>query len=371
MARPRAVARRAGRRPRHRGVRGRARRRRVRRGPSRRSRRAPRRRTVRHARARGRRDRHRSRADRVGDARRRPGKVGPRARHRVRRRDDHLQRHRRAVPAGRCVEARRAGFPGPRREQGAGGARLAVGTVARDAELPERGARPAVLEFAARVRGRVVARAVRRVRVRADGSPSRLLSRQSRQCERIDPRDAAQRAHRGGQHAAAVREPRRRGAAREAAVARRRARGDEARRAGGRRGHRDRRARAVARRARGRHRRAGKPAPDQHEPRARLGARQHRADDSDRRRRVHLGRTSAHARHRPDGNRAAGAHAARQHAHAEPGTHDRPARRRASVAVRRVPVPVGHALSGGPPGATAALRRARNARRARRFSPPG
>ena len=83
------------------------RRRGARRGPPRRGGRAPRRRAVRLARARRRGDGDRGRADRDADGLGRRGHRDARARHRVRRGDDHHERHPRPLAADRRAAARR------------------------------------------------------------------------------------------------------------------------------------------------------------------------------------------------------------------------------------------------------------------------
>ena len=137
---------------------------------------APGRRAVRLARPRGGRHGHRGGADPHPDAQRRQGHLGARPRHGLRGGDDHLQRHRRALPARGRREVRhhplqRRGHrrrPGDRDHPGHD-----LPGAARTSPPPTPG--PEFTGSPAGLRGRGLAAALRHVRGHPDGAAPRLL----------------------------------------------------------------------------------------------------------------------------------------------------------------------------------------------------
>ena len=144
-------------------------------GAPRRGRRAPRRRAVRHPDPRRRRHRDRGGADRLDDAGRRPRQVGAAARHDLLGDHDHLQRRGRPLRRGRRPAPPRAVVSPRGRDRRARRADRPGDALARPADLHDQLAGCQLHPEAARLRSGRIARAVGRLRVRADGPPSRLL----------------------------------------------------------------------------------------------------------------------------------------------------------------------------------------------------
>ena len=147
----------------------------ARRGPPRRGRRAPRRRALRLARPGGRGHHHRGRPDRHADGHHRQGHLGPGPRHRLRRRDDHRQRHRRPLAAGRRAEAP-PGRVQPRGHRRRAGDRHRAGRALPGGPLgDDLGARAGVHRRPARLRRDRLAGPLRHVRLHPDHPAPRLL----------------------------------------------------------------------------------------------------------------------------------------------------------------------------------------------------
>ena len=213
---------RSARRRRRRGDRG-ARRGRAGRRPPRRGGRAPGRRTLRLTRPRRRRHDHRGRADRHPDGGRRRQELHAGPRHRLRGRDDHLQRHRRPEPARRLAAARarrlqrRGHRRRPRHRRDAGHAQPGA------ADLHHQQAGPGVLHRPAHLRRPRLARPVRPVRGDPDRAAPRLLPADhpaGRGHRRGRPRRRPVRPYRRHQPGPARPGPRRRGRSRQGRVAR-------------------------------------------------------------------------------------------------------------------------------------------------------
>ena len=253
-------------------------RRRARCGAPRRGRRAPAGRTVRHPGARRRRHRDRGRARRHADAGGRRVSLGPRPGHRVRHGDDHPQRHRRSLSPGRRSALPGAAFRAAGGERGPLDAGRHRGPDADPAGLHDLRPRARLHLSAAGLRGRRVARPVRDLRLRADRPSPRLLPPAgARRGERapaaaLDPGDA-------GERRAPARLARGGGPDGQGRVAGPRGGRRASRRAAGVRGHRHRGDRPAARGPVRGARRAREPPADEPQPRARLGARQHRPVD--------------------------------------------------------------------------------------------
>ena len=148
--------------------------------PPRRGGRPPGGRTLRHAGAGARGHRDRGGAHRLAHARRRPGHRCPRPRHRVRGRDDHPQRHRRALPAGGQHAPRRAGVRSLRGQCVARDAGHHGRADAGAAQHHDQHRRPDLLGQPARTHRGGLARALRRLRAGADRAPPRLLPARGR-----------------------------------------------------------------------------------------------------------------------------------------------------------------------------------------------
>ena len=210
--------------------------------------------------------------DRRTDAGRRRHRFGAGPRHGVRRDHDRVQRRGRPVRAGGRPAPPRAGLSGRGHQPHAGGAGGAGHAHPGAANLHHQHRRAHVLKRATGFRRRGVVGAVRRVCLRADGAPPRLLSARDRRRRPGQPCRTA--VHRGGlgQSGSADAVLGGGGGAGQNAGANDR-RGGEARRrtgVGGGRGDRD--AGAGARDAGGGARGVAQPAADQPEPGAGLGA---------------------------------------------------------------------------------------------------
>src|SRR5215217_5857641 len=174
----------------------------------------------------------------------------------------------------------RAGVQARGRERRPRGPDRARHPYPRAAELHDDDDGAELHDRAARLRRRDVGRALRLLRLRADGAPPRLFPA-ARNRRRGDACAAAVARRRLDQRRRAADRARRRRRAREGADPDGRGRRRRGRRAEGGDRHRHRRGGASAGRACGAAGSAGEPPADEPQPRARLGAGEHRPDDPD------------------------------------------------------------------------------------------
>src|SRR5215211_2365729 len=239
----------------------------------------------------------------------------------------------------------RAGVQARGRERRPRGPDRARHPYPRAAELHDDDAGAELHDRAARLRWRDVGRALRLLRLRADGAPPRLFPA-ARNRRRGDACAAAVARRHLDQRRRAADRARRRRRAREGADPDGRGRRRRGRRAEGGDRHRHCRGGAPARGACGAAGGAGEPPADEPQPRARLGAGEHRPDDPGGRGGVGPPRKAARPRARAEGGGAAGADRRRRRDHARHRPHDGAAGDRPPRDLRRLPVPRGGALAG-------------------------
>src|SRR3954463_5601730 len=240
----------------------------------------------------------------------------------------------------------RAGVQARGRERRPRGPDRARHPYPRAAELHDDDAGAELHDRAARLRRRDVGRALRLLRLRADGAPPRLFPA-ARNRRRGDACAAAVARRHLDQRRRAADRARRRRRAREGADPDGRGRRRRGRRAEGGDRHRHRRGGVPAGGACGAAGGGGEPPADEPQPRARLGARQHRPDDPGGRDGVGPPRNAACPRARAEGGGAPRADRRRRRDHARHRPHDGAAGHRPPGDLRRVPVSCGGALASG------------------------